>query len=107
MAKWTDELVRQLVEALKECDFSFFFPIRIGLDDISVCKSNFPTVLMVRVCKDSLKWERGIAIALNCRQILQNFEITAIEVEIRGGEYEYYAASWQLEKEIGPLARAD
>ncbi|RYC56116.1 hypothetical protein CHU98_g10092 [Xylaria longipes] len=57
-------------------------------------------VLLVAVEKDSLRWEEGITIALECREILQAFRISNVEVEIREGKYEHHAACENFEAQI-------
>ncbi|RYP24166.1 hypothetical protein DL765_000661 [Monosporascus sp. GIB2] len=56
-------------------------------------------ILLIAVSDGSLQWEEGIAVALNCRDI-REFQILNVEVEIREGKYEHYAASEKLEAQI-------
>lgn len=102
IAKWNETLNNALIQVLKECHWSFFFPIRIGLiDELSF---NLPTVLLVGVQKDTLSWERGINIALKCRQTLQDSGIVDIEVEVYEAVYDSYTAYSELAIEIGDQA---
>ncbi|KAI0095723.1 hypothetical protein GGR51DRAFT_553863 [Nemania sp. FL0031] len=101
IAKWENDLSAAIIKALKGCSWNYFFPIRIGLKRIySQPRSEPPTVLLVAVEKDSLQWERGIAIALACRKILQTFEISNVEVEIREGRCESQVMSKEFEAQI-------
>lgn len=100
VSRWTNDLTLALVQALNECRWSYFFPIRIGLDD--TLSSEFPTILLIAVEEDSLQWEQGLPIALECRKILRDFKIADVEVEIREGKYAHCAASAELERQIDP-----
>lgn len=102
VARWTKDLGLALITALDDCSWSHFFPIRIGLEDAN--PSKFPTVLLIAVERDSLQWEEGVAIALECRRILQQFKIANIEVEIREGKYAPLAASVEFESQINTAA---
>ncbi|KAI7781146.1 hypothetical protein LA080_015150 [Diaporthe eres] len=102
VARWTKDLVLALIKGLDDCRWSYFFPIRIGLED--TLSSELPTVLLVAVERDSLQWEEGVAIALECRRILQEFKIANIEVEIREGKYAPSAASAEFESQIDTAA---
>lgn len=101
VARWTKDLVLALVKGLEDCRWSYFFPIRIGLEDTP---SELPTVLLVAVERDSLQWEEGVAIALECRRILQEFKIASIEVEIREGKHTPNAASTEFESQVDTAA---
>ncbi|TGJ83882.1 hypothetical protein E0Z10_g4893 [Xylaria hypoxylon] len=101
MCRWNNDLSSAIIKALNECSWSYFFPIRIGLEIIyGQSRPKSPTVLLVAVEEDSLQWEQGITIALECREILRAFHIPNVEVEIREGRYERHAASEQFEIQI-------
>ncbi|KAH9893882.1 hypothetical protein F4778DRAFT_748820 [Xylariomycetidae sp. FL2044] len=59
-------------------------------------------VLLIAVEENSLAWEEGITIALQCRDILREYQILDIEVEIREGRHELSAASAEFEAQIDP-----
>jgi exonuclease VII small subunit len=85
------------------------FPIRIGFEDTADRQEGGPrpqpsTVLLVAVEEDSLQWEDGVAIALQCQEVLRRFQIFDVEVEIREGRYQPHAAATQLEEQIEPMA---
>lgn len=103
VSKWTKDLSLAIIKALDQCAWTYFFPIRIGLqerfdDDIPLSEPS--TVLLVAVEEDSLGWEEGIAIALECREILQSSKISNVEVEIREGRHVHHAASTQLDAQV-------
>jgi len=99
ISAWTERLSLQIIEMLNQCSWSYFFPIRIGLErDAERVRPS--TVLMIAVEPDSIQWDKGIAIALECRTILRAFNITNVEAEIREGQYRPHGASAQLEKQI-------
>ncbi|KAI1126683.1 hypothetical protein F5Y10DRAFT_293472 [Nemania abortiva] len=87
--KWNKdrELSIQIMGLLDQCNWSYFFPIRIGLRD----DYNHPQG------PGSLQWEAGIKIALSCRNLIQKLGIFDVEVEIMEGRYTEYAASIELE----------
>ncbi|KAI0973709.1 hypothetical protein F4678DRAFT_459198 [Xylaria arbuscula] len=109
VSKWNKDLSSAIIEVLKGCSWSYFFPIRIGLERIRGQESTDgqgedknPTVLSIAVEEDSLQWEEGITIASACRRVLQRFLIPNVEVEIREGRFEHHAACEQLESQIDP-----
>ncbi|KAI1777147.1 hypothetical protein F4818DRAFT_439508 [Hypoxylon cercidicola] len=104
VSRWTKDLTLALVQALNECSWTYFFPIRIGLEDTLF--SEFPTILLVAVEEDTLQWKKGIAVALECRKILRDFKIANVEIEIREGKYAHFAASAEFERQIDPEAWA-
>jgi hypothetical protein len=98
-SKWTKELSLAIIKTLDQCAWSYFFPIQIGLrNKAERIQSDqpipeFSAVLIAAVKEDSLQWEKAIAIALECRDILRSFHISDLEVEIREGRYIYLVAS--------------
>ncbi|POS69320.1 hypothetical protein DHEL01_v212286 [Diaporthe helianthi] len=100
--KWTKDLDLALIKGLDGCRWSYFFPIHLDLEDTSM--REVPTVLLVAVERDSLQWEEGVTIALECRRILQEFKIANVEVEIREGKYAPTAASAEFESQIDTAA---
>ncbi|KAI1490161.1 hypothetical protein F5X96DRAFT_669991 [Biscogniauxia mediterranea] len=106
ISKWTKDVSYAIIKALERCNWCYFFPSTIRLE--STCEllpTEAPqptswTVLLVAVQEDSLQWELGISIALECRDILRAFDISNVEVEIREGRYTHHAASAQLEARI-------
>ncbi|KAL1857559.1 hypothetical protein Daus18300_010317 [Diaporthe australafricana] len=102
VSKWTRTLTLALVNGLRDCSWSYFFPIRIGLRETSL--SELPTILLVAVEEGSLQWEEGVTVALECRKILRDFEIANVEVEIREGTYAPCAATAEFERQIDPEA---
>jgi hypothetical protein len=106
-SKWTKELSLAIIRILDRCAWSYFFPIRIGLEDTpdrECQRPEFSTVLLVAVEEDSLQWEDAIGIASKCRDVLRIFQILDIEVEIREGRYQHYGASTSLEAQIDPTS---
>ncbi|XXG94083.1 hypothetical protein Hte_000335 [Hypoxylon texense] len=104
VSRWTKDLTFALVKALNKCSWTFFFPIRIGLDDTRLAE--LATILLIAVEEDSLQWEEGIAVALECRKILRDFKIANVEIEIREGRYSHCAASAEFERQVDPEAWA-
>ncbi|KAI1381235.1 hypothetical protein F4677DRAFT_440448 [Hypoxylon crocopeplum] len=104
---WTRDVSVRIVEALKKCAWSYFFPVRIGFETVCFVgapPNTFLIVLLIAVEEDSLQWEAGIAVALQCRDILREHEISDVEVEIREGKHVYHAASKKLEAQVDPQA---
>ncbi|KAI1815739.1 hypothetical protein GGS20DRAFT_310622 [Poronia punctata] len=110
---WTKPLSLELIRVLERCNWCFFFPVRIGLEADAerartergergerAERARVATVLMIGVEPDSLQWDEGVAIALECRGILQRFNIKGVEVEIREGRYTHHNAFAQLESQI-------
>ncbi|KAI1440302.1 hypothetical protein F5Y02DRAFT_432499 [Annulohypoxylon stygium] len=95
-SKWSPKLVKLLVQRLSKCSWSFFFPIRIGLEG-KRDRKEFPIILLIAVDNDTLCWEDGIHIALECREALRTHSIDDVEVEIREGRCHNLAASTELE----------
>ncbi|KAI1131893.1 hypothetical protein F5Y10DRAFT_285376 [Nemania abortiva] len=103
IGKWGKDLSTSIIEALGHCKWAYFFPIRTCLrDDRRLQKSAAVTSLLVAVKPASLEWEDGIKIALRCRDIMREFMIFDIEVEIMEGQYTQHAASTQLEALFSP-----
>ncbi|KAI1765222.1 hypothetical protein GGR53DRAFT_465567 [Hypoxylon sp. FL1150] len=100
VSRWSKDLTLALVRALKDCSWTYFYPIRIGRDD--TIPQEYPTILLIAVENDSLQWDKGISIALKCRTILRDFKIADVEVEIREGKYTPCAAFAELERQIDP-----
>lgn len=102
ISKWTEDVSLAIIEALNLCSWSYFFPIRIGLQNIIFRRGSpeVPTVLHIAVEPGSLEWEEGITVALECRGILQNFQIFDVEVEICEAMYKDQGASTELEAAI-------
>lgn len=108
VSKWTKDLSLAIKRILDRCAWSYFFPIQIGLEDTidrqEGRRPEFSTVLMIAVEEQSLQWDDGVAIALQCRELLRSSQIFDVEVEIREGRYQHHAASTQLEAQIDPTA---
>ncbi|KAI0874956.1 hypothetical protein GGS24DRAFT_516147 [Hypoxylon argillaceum] len=102
ISNWTEDVSLAIIEALNLCSWSYFFPIRIGLQNIIFRRGSpeVPTVLLIAVEPGSLEWEEGITVALECRGILQNFQIFDVEVEICEAMYKDQGASTELEAAI-------
>ncbi|KAI0553360.1 hypothetical protein F4679DRAFT_580580 [Xylaria curta] len=100
LSRWNNDLSYAIIEALGGCSWNYFFPIRIGFEYTGQVRPESHIVLLVAVDKDSLQWEDGITIALECRDILRKFGISDVEVEIREGRYEHHAASEHFETQI-------
>ncbi|KAI1636248.1 hypothetical protein F4809DRAFT_609949, partial [Biscogniauxia mediterranea] len=89
ISKWTKDVSYAIIKALERCNWCYFFPTTIRLENTcdllatETPQPTIPTVLLVTVQADSLQWELGISIALECRDILRAFEISNVEVEIR------------------------
>ncbi|KAI1087146.1 hypothetical protein F5B19DRAFT_88909 [Rostrohypoxylon terebratum] len=94
-SKWSLELVDRLINRLRKCSWSFF-PIRIGLEGRRRQKE-FPGILLIAVEDDTLSWEDGIQVALECREALRMHSVDNVEVEIREGRCHNLAASVELE----------
>ncbi|KAI1208240.1 uncharacterized protein F4807DRAFT_461964 [Annulohypoxylon truncatum] len=107
VAKWSPELVEQLICSLRGCEWSFFFPIRIGLERTIRDSSDFPTILLIAVEDGTLSWDEGINIALGCREVLRLHNIGDVEVEIREGRCHNLAASVELEGLVNPARGFD
>ncbi|KAK9414305.1 putative Peptidase S7 domain-containing protein [Seiridium unicorne] len=103
--KWTNGMCHEIIKALGQCVWSYFFPVTICLDDRaaeerSTVRHKPSTVLLIAVEENSLQWEEGITIALECRKILRASQVYNIEVEIREGRYHHHAASAKFEAQI-------
>ncbi|KAI2463876.1 hypothetical protein F4781DRAFT_98528 [Annulohypoxylon bovei var. microspora] len=94
VSKWSADLAEQIIRSLRGCSWNFFFPIRIGLEHK---REQYPVILVIAVENDSLSWEDGIPIALECRELLRKHDIHDVEVEIREGRRHFFAASAELE----------
>ncbi|RYP51684.1 hypothetical protein DL768_003082 [Monosporascus sp. mg162] len=99
--KWSKILCVQVARALKNCHWNYFFPIRIGLEG-NRFRDNCPVILLIAVDEDTLSWKDGITTALQCRSILQDFQIGGVEVEILEGRCHRAAVSTELEKLFDP-----
>lgn len=99
--KWSKDICFQLAQALKGYRWNYFFPIRIGLD-VRRFEHNCSTVLLIGVDEDTLCWKDGISVALHCRTILQDAQISDVEVEIIEGRYHHSAVSTELETLFNP-----
>ncbi|KAI0184673.1 hypothetical protein EV127DRAFT_412940 [Xylaria flabelliformis] len=108
VSKWTRDLSMMIVEVLEPYPWSYFFPVRIplGVDDDLVLLSKKkaieetqPITLLIAVTENSMGWERGIEMALQCRDLLRDHGI-AIEVEVREGTSQRSAISADLENQI-------
>ncbi|KAI4592619.1 hypothetical protein KJ359_011070 [Pestalotiopsis sp. 9143b] len=110
ISKWSRDLDLALIQALNQsrCRWTRFFPIRIGLEDPErrygwrKKVTDLTTVLLIAVEEDSLGWEQGIDIALECRRLLQAHGIENVEVEICEGSHNRHAACARLEAQIEP-----
>ncbi|KAK6218714.1 hypothetical protein LQW54_002637 [Pestalotiopsis sp. IQ-011] len=110
ISKWSRDLDLALIQALSQsrCRWTRFFPIRIGLEDPErrygwrKKVDDLTTVLLIAVEEDSLGWEQGIDIALECRRLLQAHDIEDVEVEICEGSHNRHAACARLEAQIEP-----
>lgn len=110
ISKWSRDLDLALIKVLSQsrCRWTRFFPIRIGLEDPErrygwrKNVNDLTTVLLIAVEKDSLQWEEGIDIALECRSLLQARGIENVEVEICEGGHNRQAACARLEAQIEP-----
>ncbi|KAI1288944.1 hypothetical protein F5Y03DRAFT_388951 [Xylaria venustula] len=97
IGKWSKDLSIDIITALGQCKWSYFFPIRTCLkDDAHRQHGAASTILLVAVEPASLQWEDGIKIALACRDIIRKFKIFDVEVEIMEGRYTQQAASTLL-----------
>ncbi|KAI0187801.1 hypothetical protein F4808DRAFT_466300 [Astrocystis sublimbata] len=99
IGKWCKELSMKIIEALCNCEWAYFFPIRTCLmEKMGVCREvPHQRSCWVAVKPTSLEWEEGIKIAMNCRGIMRRFMIFDVEVEIMEGQYTPHAASTELE----------
>ncbi|KAI1141763.1 hypothetical protein F5Y05DRAFT_423457 [Hypoxylon sp. FL0543] len=96
VSKWSTNLVERIVRSLKDIKWSFFVPIRLGLDSES--SRNYSVVLIIAVEENTLSWERCIEVAARCLDILYANGIVGVEVEIREGRCHDLAASADLER---------
>ncbi|KAJ3552854.1 hypothetical protein NPX13_g11017 [Xylaria arbuscula] len=98
IGQWSKELSKDIISALGQCKWSYFFPIRTCLRDEYGRQRTVPaTVLLVAVEPGSLQWEDGIGIAIRCRQLLQKRKIFDLEVEIMEDKCQQHDASTDLE----------
>lgn len=95
--EWTREVSNKIIEALEGCSWSYFFPIRIGLERDSP-KPPFPIILQIAVEEGSLDWNTGLSIALECRKILREFRIFDVEVEIREGRCDNHGSCQSVDR---------
>ncbi|KAI1458158.1 hypothetical protein F4805DRAFT_474605 [Annulohypoxylon moriforme] len=96
-SKWSSSLVDGIIKSLRDSSWSFFFPIRIDFANAGG-PNGFPIILLIAVEKDTLSWEVGISIALECRSVLRAHDILNIEVEIQEGHCHDLAASTELDR---------
>ncbi|KAI1366397.1 hypothetical protein F5Y08DRAFT_351574 [Xylaria arbuscula] len=102
IGQWSKELSKDIISALGQCKWSYFFPIRTCLRDEYGCQRAVPaTVLLVAVEPGSLQWEDGIGIAIRCRELIQKRKIFDLEVEILEDHYQRHDASTKLEAQFG------
>ncbi|OTA61644.1 hypothetical protein K449DRAFT_445528 [Hypoxylon sp. EC38] len=102
VSKWSTTLVNRFIQSLRGLKWSFFVPIRIGLDEDKEQVRNHPVILLIAVEENSLSWEEGILIASECRNTLQTSQIFDVEVEIQEGRCHDLAASAELERLVDP-----
>jgi hypothetical protein len=78
LLKWSSDVEHKIIEALKGCDWRFFYPTRIvnGQDDSS------HVILLIGVNGIDFEWDPAIQKALLCRRILQGADISDVEVEL-------------------------
>ncbi|KAI0399435.1 hypothetical protein F4802DRAFT_589459 [Xylaria palmicola] len=83
-SQWTSDVHSAIELTLSSCSWTSFLPVRVGVYH-PVHESGrylFSTILLVAVEPGSLRWEDGLAIALQCREVLTYFGILGVEVEI-------------------------
>ncbi|KAI0396859.1 hypothetical protein F5Y17DRAFT_471735 [Xylariaceae sp. FL0594] len=98
VSKWTQDVSMNILNALSQCRWSYFFPTRTCLRENGWCqKGPAPIILLVAVEPGSLTWEEGLAIASNCRDVIRKYKIFDVEVEIMEGGYTHHAACPKLE----------
>lgn len=104
---WSHDLASALVDALETSPWSYFLPIRIGLEDSeereeirAFERTNHPVVLLIAMESDNLSWNDAISIATKCRGILQSHRILDVQVEMLEGRYKDCAASRALETQV-------
>ncbi|KAI9155020.1 hypothetical protein HJFPF1_07583 [Paramyrothecium foliicola] len=78
LLKWSQAVEQRIIQALRGCDWHFFWPIRIY--DGQYDSSN--VVLLIGVDGISLQWSLAIEKALACRNILTEANIRDVEVEM-------------------------
>ncbi|PSR75950.1 hypothetical protein BD289DRAFT_457095 [Coniella lustricola] len=103
--QWTTVLALDVAAILKNCAWNFFVPIRIGMENEA--PRQYPTVLLVGVARNTLDWDRGIAVALECYRRLQAAHIQEMHVEICELAHISQAASTDLEGCIDASAWCD
>ncbi|KAL7907898.1 hypothetical protein GGI35DRAFT_486864 [Trichoderma velutinum] len=75
----------QILQAVSAADWTAIDIFCIGFND------DFPITLMVAVNPATLSWSDGYAITLQCKSILEAYEIYGVECEIRESVVEFYS----------------